>query len=127
MELKFIVPNIAETFGEVKFMGLNRDRFVFDRVANKRTDQLESRTYNLGSSCQGGQIEVTLPADVELKEFDFMSSVELVNPIIKAQARANGNFANVSWTVLADDIILKGSSASKTNQTAAVTSGEGKK
>ncbi|MBK4214145.1 DUF961 domain-containing protein [Bacillus pumilus] len=111
MELKFIVPNIAETFGEIKFMGLNRDRFVFDRVANKRTDQLESRTYNLGSSCQGGQIEVTLPAAVELKEFDFMSDVELVNPIIQAQARANGNFANVSWTVVADDIILKGSNA----------------
>lgn len=127
MELKFIVPNIAETFGEVKFMGFNRERFVYDRVRQQRTDQLESRTYNLGSSCQGGQIEVTLPAAVELKEFDFMSDVELVNPIIQAQARANGNFANLAWTVVADDIILKGSNASKTNQTAAVTSGEGKK
>ncbi|MGG0001089.1 YdcP family protein [Bacillus safensis] len=121
MELKFIVPNIAETFGEIKFMGLNRDRFVFDRVANKRTDQLESRTYNLGSSCQGGQIEVTLPAAVELKEFDFMSDVELVNPIIQAQARANGNFANVSWTVVADDIILKGSNANTSKVTTAAT------
>lgn len=121
MELKFIVPNIEETFGEVKFMGLNRDRFVFDRVRNQRTDQLESRTYNLGSSCQGGQIEVTLPASVELKEFDFMSDVILVNPIIQAQARANGNFANVSWTVVADDIILKGSNASATKVTPSAT------
>ncbi|MDG4729041.1 YdcP family protein [Bacillus pumilus] len=127
MELKFIVPNIAETFGEVKFMGLNRDRFVFDRVRNQRTDQLESRTYNLGSSCQGGQIEVTLPATVELKEFDFMSSVELVNPIIKAQARANGNFANVSWTVVADDIILKGSNANASKVTTAATATNDKK
>ncbi|MEK4684782.1 YdcP family protein [Bacillus sp. FSL M8-0256] len=127
MELKFIVPNIAETFGEIKFMGLNRDRFVFDRVANKRTDQLESRTYNLGSSCQGGQIEVTLPAAVELKEFDFMSDVELVNPIIQAQARANGNFANVSWTVVADDIILKGSNANASKVTTAATATNDKK
>lgn len=127
MELKFIVPNIAETFGEVKFMGLNRDRFVFDRVRNQRTDQLESRTYNLGSSCQGGQIEVTLPATVELKEFDFMSSVELVNPIIKAQARANGNFANVSWTVVADDIILKGSNANASKVTPAASATNDKK
>ncbi|AMM96320.1 YdcP family protein [Bacillus pumilus] len=127
MELKFIVPNITETFGEIKFMGLNRDRFVFDRVANKRTDQLESRTYNLGSSCQGGQIEVTLPAAVELKEFDFMSDVELVNPIIQAQARANGNFANVSWTVVADDIILKGSNVNASKVTPAAPATNEKK
>ncbi|MEH6872067.1 YdcP family protein [Bacillus safensis] len=127
MELKFIVPNITETFGEIKFMGLNRDRFVFDRVANKRTDQLESRTYNLGSSCQGGQIEVTLPAAVELKEFDFMSDVELVNPVIQAQARANGNFANVSWTVVADDIILKGSNVNASKVTPAAPATNEKK
>ncbi|MBU8576663.1 YdcP family protein [Priestia sp. WB3] len=127
MELKFIVPNITETFGEIKFMGLNRDRFVFDRVANKRTDQLESRTYNLGSSCQGGQIEVTLPAAVELKEFDFMSDVELVNPIIQAQARANGNFANVSWTVVVDDIILKGSNVNASKVTPAAPATNEKK
>ncbi|MFI8721463.1 YdcP family protein [Bacillus altitudinis] len=127
MELKFIVPNITETFGEIKFMGLNRDRFVFDRVANKRTDQLESRTYNLGSSCQGGQIEVTLPAAVELKEFDFMSDVELVNPIIQAQARANGNFANVSWTVVAGDIILKGSNVNASKVTPAAPATNEKK
>ncbi|MCL4097213.1 hypothetical protein BV454_00531 [Bacillus altitudinis] len=127
MELKFIVPNIEETFGEVKFMGLNRDRFVFDRVRNQRTDQLESRTYNLGSSCQGGQIEVTLPASVELKEFDFMSDVILVNPIIQAQARANGNFANVSWTVVADDIILKGSNVNASKVTPAAPATNEKK
>ncbi|WP_342689215.1 DUF961 domain-containing protein [Bacillus pumilus] len=121
MELKFIVPNIAETFGEVKFMGFNRERFVYDRATNKRTNELESRTYNLGSSCQGGQIEVTLPAAVELKEFDFMSDVELVNPIIQAQARPNGNFANLAWTVTADDIILKGSNANTSKVTTAAT------
>ncbi|MFE5473272.1 YdcP family protein [Bacillus safensis] len=121
MELKFIVPNIAETFGEIKFMGFNRERFVYDRATNKRTDELESRTYNLGSSCQGGQIEVTLPAAVELKEFDFMRDVELVNPIIQAQARPNGNFANLSWTVTADDIILKGSNANAAKVATAAT------
>ncbi|MGE6626814.1 YdcP family protein [Bacillus pumilus] len=127
MELKFIVPNIAETFGEVKFMGFNRERFVYDRVRQQRTDQLESRTYNLGSSCQGGQIEVTLPAAVELKEFDFMSDVELVNPIIQAQARANGNFANLAWTVVADDIILKGSNANASKVTPSASATNDKK
>ncbi|MFN3093949.1 YdcP family protein [Bacillus pumilus] len=126
MELKFIVPNIEETFGEVKFMGFNRERFVFDRATNKRTNELESRTYNLGSSCQGGQIEVILPAAVELKEFDFMSDVELVNPIIRAQARPNGNFANLAWTVNADDIILKGSNANAAKVTPSAATNEKK-
>ncbi|WP_342467241.1 YdcP family protein [Bacillus sp. FSL W8-0502] len=121
MNLKLIVPDLKETFGEVKFAGFNRDRYKYDTARNTRTDELESRTYNLVSSVQGGQIEVTLPAAVELKDYDWMSDVELVNPIIQAQARSNGNFANLVWVVLADDIILKGSNANAAKVATAAT------
>ncbi|MBA5715613.1 DUF961 domain-containing protein [Bacillus subtilis] len=116
MNLNFIVPDINMTFGELKFLGLNRERYAY--VDGKRTDTLESRVYNLGSSVQGGQIEVTIPAYVDLKEFDFFKDVELKNPKIMASARANGNFANVNWTVEAEDLVLKGAeSAMKQNET----------
>ncbi|CUB24445.1 hypothetical protein BN2127_JRS3_03824 [Bacillus safensis] len=121
MNLKLIVPDLKETFGEVKFAGFNRDRYKYDAARNTRTDELESRTYNLVSSVQGGQIEVTLPAAVELKDYNWMSDVELVNPIIQAQARSNGNFANLVWVVLADDIILKGSNANAAKVATAAT------
>ncbi|ATH94140.1 hypothetical protein ACH95_01625 [Bacillus glycinifermentans] len=119
MNLNFIVPDINMTFGELKFLGLNRERYAY--VDGKRTDTLESRVYNLGSSVQGGQIEVTIPAYVELKEFDFFKDVELKNPKISAVARPNGNYASLNWTVEAEDIILKGSSVSKTAATTATS------
>ncbi|MCY7912557.1 YdcP family protein [Bacillus paralicheniformis] len=115
MNLNFIVPEINMTFGELKFLGLNRERYAY--VDGKRTDTLESRVYNLGSSVQGGQIEVTIPAYVDLKEFDFFKDVELKNPKISASARANGTFANVNWTVEAEDLVLKGAGSSPANKT----------
>lgn len=111
MNFNFIVPDEKMTFGELKFLGLNRERYAY--VDGKRTDNLESRIYNLGSSVQGGQIEVTVPAYVELKEYDFFQDVELKNPKISAGARANGNFANVNWTVEVEDILIKGGSSVK--------------
>ncbi|MDZ5722236.1 DUF961 family protein, partial [Bacillus sp. SXabc123] len=60
---------------------------------------------------------VTIPAYVDLKEFDFFKDVELKNPKIMASARANGNFANVNWTVEAEDLVLKGTGSSPANKT----------
>ncbi|SDN50839.1 protein of unknown function [Fictibacillus solisalsi] len=131
MELKYIVPDKEKTFGAMNFLGYNRDRFQYDRVNNRRTDILEARVYNLGSSGQGGQIEVTIPGDVELKELDFNEPVELVNPMITSSAQANGNFATVRWTVTADDIVpLKSRSANTGSNSASKTlnpSGDDKK
>ncbi|MEC1687453.1 YdcP family protein [Bacillus atrophaeus] len=125
MNLNFIVPDINMTFGELKFLGLNRERYAY--VDGKRTDTLESRIYNLGSSVQGGQIEVTIPAYVDLKEFDFFKDVELKNPKIMASARANGTFANVNWTVEAEDLVLKGTGSAVSSKPTAATGGNEKK
>lgn len=111
MEFKTgIIPNEL-TFGDLFFMGLKREKMFFDRDKNERTDKLESRVYNLASSTQQEQIEVTIPEYVDLKEIEFNQPVKLKNPTIKARAQANGNFANVVWTVEAEDIIVVGSNA----------------
>ena len=105
MEFKTgIIPDEL-TFGDLFFMGLKRERMFFDREKNQRTDILESRIYNLSSSTQKEQIEVTLPEYIDLKEIEFNKQVRLKNPVIKARAQANGNFANVIWTVEAEDIL----------------------
>ncbi|ASF27895.1 hypothetical protein WV34_03530 [Bacillus amyloliquefaciens] len=110
MEFKTgIIPNEL-TFGDLYFMGLKRERMFYDRDKNERTDKLESRIYNLSSSTQKEQIEVTIPEYIDLKEIEFNKQVKLKNPVIKARAQANGNFANVIWTVEAEDIIEGGSS-----------------
>ncbi|MGG1962617.1 DUF961 family protein [Bacillus pumilus] len=127
MELKFIVPNKEETFGDCKFLGFKREKFVYDQVNQKRTDELESRTYNLAASCQGGPVEVVLPSNVELKEYDFMQDVELVNPIIEARVDNGGRFGTLVWTILAEDIRMKGSNANSTKVTPAAPATNDKK
>ena len=107
-----IIPNEL-TFGDMIFMGLNREKMFYDREKNQRTDKLESRIYNVASATQKEQIEVTIPDYVELKEIDFNQPVKLKNPMIKARAQANGNFANVIWTVEAEDILEVGATAKK--------------
>lgn len=118
MEFKTgIIPDEL-TFGELFFMGLKREKMYYDREKNERTDQLEARIYNLASSTQQEQIEVTLPEYVDLKEIEFNQAVKLKNPVIKARAQANGNFANVIWTVEAEDIVPVGANAGiKKNET----------
>ncbi|GAJ99565.1 DUF961 family protein [Geomicrobium sp. JCM 19055] len=115
-----IKPDAAITFGNLIFMGLDREKMYFDRDKGERTNILESRIYNLGSSAQKEQIEVTLPDYVDLKEIDFQQPVELKNPIIKARAQSNGNFANVVWTLEAEDIIEVGQGSSIGKKTDAV-------
>lgn len=112
MEFKTGIIPAELTFGDLFFMGLKREKMYYDREKNERTDKLEARIYNLASSSQQEQIEVTLPEYVDLKEIQFNQAVKLKNPVIKARAQANGNFANVIWTVEAEDIIEIGANAS---------------
>ena len=113
MNLNFIVPDINMTFGELKFLGLNRERYAY--VDGKRTDTLESRVYNIASAVQGGQIEVTIPEYAGAKEIPAFADIELKNPKISAMAttQRESTFANVNWKLEAEDIIVKGASASK--------------
>ncbi|KFI04913.1 helicase processivity factor HelP [Bacillus inaquosorum] len=126
MNLNFIVPDINMTFGDMKFMGLNKERYVYDRENNKRTDVLESRIYNIASAVQGGQIEVTIPEYAGAKEIPPFADIELKNPKISAIATSqrDSTFANVMWKLEADDIVVKGGSSVKP---AAATSGNEKK
>ncbi|WP_373895170.1 DUF961 family protein [Virgibacillus sp. CBA3643] len=100
-----IRPEEEVTFGNLIFMGLDREKMFFDRDKGQRTDILESRIYNIASSAQKEQLEVTIPDYIDLKEIEFQQPIKLKNPIIKARAQANGNFANVVWTLEAEDII----------------------
>ena len=52
-------------------------------------------------------IQVSIPADVAVKDYPYNAEVELINP--KADIVTNANFrgADVDWYIKADDIILK--------------------
>lgn len=102
MELKFVVPNMNKTFGQLEFAG--EGDVTERRVNGERT--VISRTYNLYSTVQrADDIAVTLPAKAGEKLFDFEEHVALVNPRITAEGYKIGERGFTKYILHADDIV----------------------
>lgn len=100
-----IVVDAEKTFGELKFAAMRRENFVQD-ADGKSTGELKGRTYDLRCKAQGMTIQVTLPAEVEEKKFEYGARVELVEPYIDTIATATyGGRANAGWYIKAKDIV----------------------
>lgn len=87
MELKHVIPNMEKTFGLLMFSALRRE------VHKKNEDgtvseEIKERTYDLKSRGQGRMIQVSIPAVVPLKEFDYNAEVEIINPVADTVATA---------------------------------------
>ena len=52
-------------------------------------------------------IQVSVPATIPLKDYDYNAEVELINPVADTVANANYRGADVDWYVKAEDIVLK--------------------
>jgi len=101
-----IVIRQSGTFGKLRFSALRREV----RVQNEDgtvSDEVKERTYDLKSREQGQMIQVSIPATIPLKEFDYNAEVELVNPSADTVANATFMGAEVDWYIKADDIVLK--------------------
>ena len=101
-----IVIDKEKTFGQLKFSALRREV----RVQNEDgtvSDEIKERTYDLKCRTQGRMIQVSVPASVPLKEFDYNAEVELINPIADTVSNATFQGADVEWYIKADDIVLK--------------------
>lgn len=102
-----IVIEKDQTFGTLKFSALRREV----RIQNEDgtvSEEIKERTYDLKSKGQGRMIQVSIPASVPLKEFDYNAEVELINPVADTVATATFRGADVDWYVKADGLVLKG-------------------
>lgn len=111
-----IVLEKDATFGELKFSALRREV----RIQNEDgtvSEEIKERTYDLKSKEQGRMIQVSIPANVPLKEFDYNARVEIINPIADTVATATFRGADVNWYIKADDIVLLKSTSLKNQQT----------
>lgn len=112
--VKLVNPRItAEGYkiGELKFSALRREV----RIQNEDgtvSEEIKERTYDLKSKGQGRMIQVSIPASVPLKEFEYNARVELINPIADTVATATYQGADVDWYIKADDIVLTKDSSS---------------
>lgn len=110
-----IVLDKDTTFGELKFSALRREV----RIQNEDgtvSEEIKERTYDLKSKGQGRMIQVSIPASVPLKEFEYNARVELINPIADTVATATFQGADVDWYIKPDDIVLTKDSNSFRNQ-----------
>ena len=102
-----IVIDKDKTFGLLKFSALRREVFLQNEDGTVSTE-VKERTYDLKSREQGRMIQVSIPAIVPLKEFDYNAEVELINPVADTVSTATFRGADVDWYIKADDIVLKG-------------------
>lgn len=102
-----IVIDKEATFGNLKFSALRREVYIQNEDGTV-SSEIKERTYDLKSREQGRMIQVSIPATVSLKEFDYNSEIEIVNPVADTVANATFQGADVDWYIKADDIVIKG-------------------
>ena len=102
MELKFVVPKMKETFGNLTFAGAGET--VTQRVNGRVV--VKSRTYHLFSDCQrADDITVTLPSGAGEKHFNYDEPVTLVNPRITAEGKSINQRGYTEYIMTADDMV----------------------
>ena len=101
-----IIIDKEKTFGVLKFSALRREVHIQNEDGTV-SEEIKERTYDLKCNTQGRMIQVSVPATVPLKDYDYNAEVELINPVADTVANANYRGADVDWYVKADDIVLK--------------------
>lgn len=97
-----IVIDKEATFGALKFSALRREVHLQNEDGSV-SEEIKERTYDLKSRGQGRMIQVSIPASVPLKEFDYNAEVELINPVADTVATATFQGAEVDWYIKAED------------------------
>lgn len=101
MELKYVIPNMEKTFGQLEYAGEGK---IEQRKINGKATIL-SRSYNLYSTVQrADDIEVILPPEAGEKHFESEDKVKLINPRIVAEGYKIGTRGFTNYIMHADDI-----------------------
>ena len=101
-----IVIDKEKTFGQLKFSALRREVHVQNEDGTV-SEEIKERTYDLKCREQGRMIQVSVPANIPLRDFDYNTEVELINPVADTVANATYRGADIDWYIKADDITLK--------------------
>lgn len=102
MDLKFVVPKMEETFGELVFAGTG------DVVTQRQGGRpvTVKREYHLYSSVQrADDITVELPGKAGEKHFNYEEPVVLINPRITAKGYSIGQRGYTDYVLQADDMV----------------------
>lgn len=102
MELKYVVPNMEKTFGNLEFAGESK---IEQQRVNGRYVPV-TRSYNLYSDVQrADDIIVTIPAKAGEKHFKPEQKIKLINPRITAEGYNIRGCGFTNYILLADDML----------------------
>lgn len=82
-------------------------RMIYEQISDVSAEESKRRTYDLKCSQQERTIQVSIPAEIPVKDYPYNAEVELINPVADTVANANYRWADVEWYIKADDIVLK--------------------
>lgn len=100
-----IVIDKEKTFGVLKFSALRREVHVQNEDGTV-SEEIKERTYDLKCNTQGRMIQVSVPATIPLKDYDYNAEVEITTSIVNIVANANYRGADEDWYVKSDNIVL---------------------
>lgn len=75
-----IVIDKEKTFGQLKFSALRREVHVQNEDGTI-SEEIKERTYDLKCREQGRMIQVSVPTNIPLRDFEYNAEVELINPV----------------------------------------------
>ena len=75
-----IVLDKEKTFGVLKFSALRHEVRV-ENEDGTTTEEIKRRTYDLKCSQQERTIQVSIPAEIPVKDYPYNAEVELINPV----------------------------------------------
>lgn len=82
----------AGDFRTARFSALRREVFEQNDDGTP-SDVVKERTYDLKSKTQRRMIQVSIPASVPLRDYEYNAEVDIVNPV--ANTVANATFATM--------------------------------
>ena len=83
-----IVLDKEKTFGVLKFSALRHEVRV-ENEDGTTSEEIKRRTYDLKCSQQERTIQVSIPAEIPVKDYPYNAEVELINPVADTVANAN--------------------------------------
>lgn len=113
-----IVIDKEKTFGQLKFSALRREVHVQNEDGTI-SEEIKERTYDLKCREQGRMIQVSVPVNIPLRDFEYNAEVELINPVADTVANATYRGADIDWYIKCDDLVLKNKGQTPNNPNAA--------
>ena len=80
-----IVLDKEKTFGVLKFSALRHEVRV-ENEDGTTSEEIKRRTYDLKCSQQERTIQVSIPAEIPVKDYPYNAEVELINIILKQKS-----------------------------------------